>query len=74
MINKNVDTSIELYGISKTIEILNDKLEESKPTYSTYSSSNDMKEIVECIIMLDEQLNKYGNRTKAFLRVDDTDK
>ena len=72
--NNNLKTEIEYYGIARTIEILNDKLEESKSSYSTFNSSNDMKEIVECIIMLDEQLNKYGNRTKAFVKVDDTDK
>lgn len=70
--NNNLKTEIEYYGIAKTIEILNDKLEESKSSYSTFNSSNDMKEIVECIIMLDEQLNKNENRTKAFLKVTDT--
>ena len=70
--NNNLKTEIEYYGIARTIEILNDKLEESKSSYSTFNSSNDMKEIVECIIMLDEQLNKNENRTKAFVKVTDT--
>ena len=63
--SKDYETRIEFYGIGNTIEILNrilDKYELEK---------EDIKLIVECIIMLDEQLNKHGNM-KALLRVDNT--
>ena len=56
----NNEMTIEFIGISRTIEILNDKLKQEE-SYS-YSSSIDMKEIVDCIIKLDEQLKKHEDK------------
>lgn len=65
MISSNNDSRIEFYGIGNTIEVLNKLLE------TIELDREDIKLIVECIIMLDEQLNKHGNM-KALLRVDNT--
>ena len=64
MINsKDFKTEIEFYGIAKTIEILNNRLETC--------DENDIDNIVSNIIELDEQLNKYDNKQKAFIKVGD---
>ncbi len=56
-------TEIEFYGISKTIEILNDKLEQCN-----YDELNIIEEIVHDVLILDEQLNKYDKKLKAFIK------
>lgn len=67
MINSNdFKTEIEFYGIAKTIEILNDKLEQCN-----CDELNIIEEIVHNIIILDEQINKYDNKQKCFIKVGD---
>lgn len=65
MINSNnFKTDIEFYGIRKTIEILNIRLENCDET--------DIDDIVKNIIELDEHLNKYDNKQNCFIKVGDT--
>ena len=59
----DIKTSIEFYGISKTIEILNEKLEQCN-----YDELNVIEEIVHDILILDEQFNKYDKKLKAFIK------
>ena len=65
----DIKTSIEFYGISKTIEILNEKLEQCN-----YDELNVIEEIVHDILILDEQFNKYDKKLKAIKKIGDIDK
>ena len=59
----DIKTSIEFYGISRTIEILNKKLEQCN-----YDELNVIEEIVHDILILDEQINKHDKKLKAFIK------
>lgn len=59
------NTEITFYGISRTIEVLTDLLKE----YNLVDlESYKIKDVIECIIKLDEQLNKYDIKARAFLK------
>lgn len=64
--NNFKDSRITFYGISKTIEVLNNIL---KKVNLDEIESYKIKDLVDCIIKLDEQLNKYDIKAKCFMEV-----
>lgn len=64
MFNSNdFKTEIEFYGLSKTIEVLNNRLKTCHEQV--------IDNIVSNIIKLDERLNKHDNKQKCFIKVGD---
>lgn len=61
------NSEITFYGISKTIEVLTDILKEiNLKEIETYK----IKDVVDCIIKLDEQLEKEDIKTRCFIKCD----
>lgn len=63
-VTNNID-NISFYGIAKTIEVLNDLL---KDYNLTDLESYKIKDVIECIIKLDEQIEKHINNKGVFLK------
>lgn len=71
--NYNLKTDIIFTGISKTIEILNEKLEKLN-VENEYLRKEELVTIVNCIIQLNREMFKTKDLHKPFLKMEVDDK
>ena len=69
IVTNNIDnSSISFYGLARTIEVLNDLLKD----YDLVNlESYKIKDVIECIIKLDEQIEKHINNKGVFVKCEE---